>query len=152
MLSAVQYGIVTVGKKQVGAGPVAKEAFDPLGSWTLTFGLTSCALNALVILILRLVHRSSSLPLPSLRLGEVWLPASSAGLCYALSVLCTTLAVEGGGNAVVLAQRNAISLVTSGAWALLWYQEVRGWAAVGWAASALLTMVSIVLLGFEKAG
>jgi hypothetical protein len=184
-LSALQYGIVTVGKKHAGPGAAAKEALDPIGSWTLTFGLASCVANGAALLVVWAMRASRSLPPPILwPSSAVAARASAAGVAYALSVLCTTLAVERGGNAVTLAQRardgsppdtpssramctavrptlvrsshvragNAMSLVTSGTWGLLWYREVTGFAAVAWAAAAALTMGSVVLLGLEKGG
>ena len=79
------------------------------------------------------------------------LPASAAGVFYCWSMVLTTLAVQRGGNATVLAQRNAASLVVSGLWSLLYYREIRGVAALAWALSAVLTMICVVLLGLEKA-
>ena len=155
-LSAMQYGIVTVGKKEVplqvgGSAALAyKEALDPLGSWTLTFGATACVVNACWLAGLSAHATATAAPLPALKLREVWAPASLAGVCYALSVIVTTLAVEKGGNALVPAQRNAVSLITSGAWGLVYYREVAGKAAVAWVGAAALTMASVVLLGLEK--
>ena len=128
----MQYGIVTVGKKEVplqmgGSAALAyKEALDPLGSWTLTFGATACVVNACWLAGLSAHATATAAPLPALKLREVWAPASLAGVCYALSVIVTTLAVEKGGNALVPAQRNAVSLITSGAWGLVYYREVAG--------------------------
>ena len=154
-LSAVQYGIVTVAKHQLpppgsSGAAAAKQALDPLGSWTLTFGLTACVINAAGLGVLTVRNRALGEPLPELKVREVWGAASLAGGCYALSVLLTTLAVEYGGNAVVLAQRNAVSLLTSGAWGLVYYREVRGLAALAWVGAAVVTMASVVLLGLEK--
>ena len=89
-------------------------------------------------------------PMPQLMVDRIGVQASCAGLCYSLSVLFTTMAVARGGNAVTLAMRNAMSLVTSGAWGMLWYREVKGLAALAWCAAAALTMGSVVLLGLEK--
>ena len=152
--SAVQYGLVTTGKKLAGASPSAydKQALDPLGSWTATFGLAALLLNLLLVLGLRGAAAALGTPPPDLKLPLVWREASAAGLCYTMSVLLTTTAVNLGGNAVVLAQRNAVSLVTSGAWGLLWYREWSGLAALAWCAAAAVTMASVILLGFEKGG
>ena len=131
--------------------PSNTEALNPLGSWTLTFGLSATLINTLGVLTLRHAFEADALPGEfDLKLRQIGLPASAAGLCYSLSVICTTMSVERGGNAVVLAQRNAMSLVTSGLWGLLWYKEVRGWPAVVWCLCALLTMSSVVMLGLEK--
>lgn len=150
--SALQYGLVTTAKKLAGAVPSAydKQALDPLGSWTATFGLSALLLNVILVLVLQARARAASEPPPDLKLRTVWREASAAGLCYTFSVLLTTAAVSLGGNAVVLAQRNAVSLVTSGAWGLLWYREWSGLPALAWCAAAAVTMASVILLGFEK--
>lgn len=185
-LSATQYAIVTVAKQHADASAPGKQALDPLGSWTLTFGVTSLLINSIGVGLLGAFSsspttttatstssvggggggpadaavadaeeavpagRAPSRPVHALRLRELWLPASAAGVCYSASVLCTTLAVERGGNAVILTQRNAVSLLTSGLWGLLYYREVRGYAALAWVAAAALTTASVVLLGLEK--
>lgn len=150
--SAVQYGLVTMGKVEAGKVPSAydKQALDPLGSWTATFGLSALLINVLLMLGLSGCAAALGTPLPDLKLPVVWREASAAGLCYTLSVLLTTTAVNLGGNAVVLAQRNAASLVTSGAWGLLWYREWSGLPALAWCAAAAVTIASVILLGFEK--
>ncbi len=78
------------------------------------------------------------------------LPGSAAGLLYGAALLLTTAAVQLGGNAVVMAQRNAMSLVVSGLWGVLWYREIRGTALLVWCVMALLTVACVVGLGFEK--
>ena len=50
----------------------------------------------------------------------------------------------------MVGQINASSLIVAGMWGLLWYREIRGWAAVGWVASATFTAMMVVLLSFEK--
>ena len=55
-----------------------------------------------------------------------------------------------GGTGLVMAQKSALALITSGAWGVFWYREIRGRAAVAWCCAAALTMTSVVLLGFEK--
>ena len=150
--SAVQYAVVTVGKKAAGLLPTAyaKEALNPLGSWTLSFGAASLAVNGIGLVVVSRWHEAVATPPPTLKVRQIWREASAAGVCYTLSVVTTTLAVERGGNAVVPAQRNAVSLITSGLWGLVYYGEVKGIAAVAWCGAAALTMASVVLLGFEK--
>ena len=164
-LSALQYGLVTTAKKQAGVPPsaVAAEALDAIGSWTFTFGLGSVMVNAAGIGAVAGINALSGgggrggrgeavggvLSLSTAR--AIMLPASAAGVFYCWSMVLTTLAVQRGGNATVLAQRNAASLVVSGLWSLLYYREIRGVAALAWALSAVLTMICVVLLGLEKA-
>ena len=146
ILSAVQYGVVARAKAMSRAGSVPAEAIDTLGSWTLTFGGAAAAFNALCLAALWV---RSGAPAHS---AAVVLPGCGAGLCYCVSILLTTMAVQAGGDAVTLAQRTTMSLVTSGAWGLLWFREVRGIAALGWVVAAALTMASVVMLSLEKAG
>ena len=49
-----------------------------------------------------------------------------------------------------MAQMQSIQLITSGAWGILWYRELRGRQAYVWCIAALWTLGSIVLLGQEK--
>lgn len=147
-LSALQYGFVTTAKRAAPAGPYAAEALDALGSWTLTFGASACVVNACV---LALVCATTS-PRPQPHTRVVFLPGSGAGVLYCWSMLLTTISVQRGGNAITLAQRNATSLVVSGAWGLFYYREIRGRAALAWAAAAALTVASVTMLGLEKGG
>ncbi len=52
VLSAAQFGMVTVGKKQAAIDGVPAEALDPLGSWTASFGLGAVVVNALALVAL----------------------------------------------------------------------------------------------------
>ena len=73
------------------------------------------------------------------------------GGLWVVGNLFSLLAVLRGGNAVVMAQVNASALIASGLFGLLWYQEIRGSAAIGWALSAAFTAAMTILLGMEKA-
>ena len=88
-----------------------------------------------------------------MRAGASIVPPRIGAASFSLAaLLLTTLAVQLGGNAVTLAQRNATSLVTSGLWGLLYYQEVQGTRAVAaWCVAAFVTMVCVIMLGLEKA-
>ena len=145
VLSATQYGLVTIGKQVATASGVPPEALDPLGSWTASFGVGAVAVNALALGAL-----CSAPNPPAPQTAVTLLPGSAAGLLYCAALVLTTLAVQLGGNAVITAQRNAITLIVSGAWGVLWYKEIRGRALVGWAASALFTVTMTLALGFEK--
>ena len=68
----------------------------------------------------------------------------------ALDVSASLTEVQLGGNAVVMAQKNAISLVVSGGWAVLWYKEIRGRALLAWCVAAAVTVVCVIALGLEK--
>lgn len=45
---------------------------------------------------------------------------------------------------------NAFTLISAGAWGVVWYREIRGRAVLGWCAATAFTLVSVVLLGMEK--
>ena len=145
VLSATQFGLVTTGKKMAAEDGTPPEALDALGSWTASFGLGAVGANAIILVAL-----CSAPNAPKLQVRTTFLPASAAGLLYCASLVLTTVAVQLGGNAVIMAQRNATSLVVSGAWGVLWYKEMRGRALAAWCAAALLTVCSVVALGFEK--
>ena len=49
-----------------------------------------------------------------------------------------------------IAQINAWGLITSGMWGLLWYREIRGYAAAAWVLCAMWTGAMVLLLSFEK--
>ena len=78
------------------------------------------------------------------------LPGSGAGICWSIANITVTYAFLLGGNAITNAQASGVSLITSGAWGLLWYREIRGRPAGAWVAAAAFTAGMIVLLGFEK--
>ena len=145
LCSATQFGLVTIGKRVAASEGVPAEALDPLGSWTASFGIGSVLINAIFLAVVC----SSATP-PKLQPSVTIVPGSAAGLFYCASMVLTTLAVQLGGNAVIMAQRNAMSLVVSGAWGVLWYREIRGRALAAWVFAALVTVTSVMALGFEK--
>ena len=50
-----------------------------------------------------------------------------------------------------MTQMMAVQLVVSGLWGIFYYREIRGRQALVWSACALWTLVSMALLGLEKA-
>jgi hypothetical protein len=152
VFSATQYGVVTLGKHVSGAHK-GDERFDPLGSWMTTFGVSA-------VLVTLLAYAGAGLTSPQrgpcayrpprIPLRVMAVPGSAAGMFWTAANLFTTMAVLRDGNAIVMAQCNAASLITSGLWGLLWYKEVRGKAALAWVASAAFTTAMVVLLSFEK--
>ena len=77
-------------------------------------------------------------------------PGSIAGLCWCVANYFNTIAVQKGGNAIIMAQIQSIQLITSGLWGIFYYKELKGWHAVLWGAFALWTLISMILLGGEK--
>ena len=153
VFSATQYGVVTLGKRVSGATH-DDPRFDPLGSWMTTFGVSAVGVTLLAYtaagLIIPQRDRCRAFQPPPLHLRVMAIPGSAAGILWTAANLFTTMAVLRGGNAIVMAQVNAVSLITSGLWGLLWYHEVRGWPALAWVASAAFTTAMAVLLSFEK--
>ena len=152
VFSCLQYGLITLGHRMSGVPNGAKdERFDALGSWLLLFGASAVLCTLLAWALVAIHCRTNGRPAPSAQLRVMAIPGSCAGIFWSLANLLTTLAVLRGGNAVTLAQVNAAGLVTSGAWGLLWYREIRGWTAVAWVGAAAFTVGMSILLGFEKA-
>lgn len=80
------------------------------------------------------------------------LPGSVAGWLWVLGNLFQIAVVVRGGNAVMLPANQAIQLVTSGAFGLLYYREVPdSRRAALWTFAALWTLAAIILLSNEKA-
>ena len=146
VFSAVQFGLVTLGRRASG-DVEGDERFDPLGSWMTTFGAAAVAVTLAASVGAALRERRR----PALHLRVLAAPGSAAGIFWTAANLFNTLAVLRGGNAVVMAQCNAAGLVTSGLWGLLWYREIRGRPALAWVAAALFTTAMTVLLSLEKA-
>ena len=78
------------------------------------------------------------------------LPGSAAGLCWCVSNVFNTLAVQQGGGAITGSISTAAGLITSGLWGMLYYKEIRGRAALQWAAWGCCTVAMATLLAFEK--
>lgn len=160
VFSAVQYGLVNVAKRLErrragcvdGGCPAWLEAqFDPLGMWTVAFGLGAAAATALLYAALAGSCRVAGRPAPALQLPVMQLPGTVAGLAWSAANLCATLAVSRGGNAVTTTQMLSVQLITTGVWGIAYYREIRGgWRLAAWLAAAIWTIASIALLGFEK--
>ena len=154
--SSLQYGVVSVGRlvtqtKYTNATSTAlDEQFDALGCWTGAFGVSALVCTLAAWAVVSLWEFCHSRPAPSLQLRVMWAPGAGAGVFWSMANLFATLAVLRDGNALVMAQINAASLIVSGLWGLLWYREIQGRAVISWIVSALFTGTMIVLLGFEK--
>ena len=151
VFSALQYGLVCAGQRASGVTPGSvDERFDALGSWLALFGLSALLCTLFAWLVAAAAERARGQPVPSVQFGVMWLPGSCAGICWSIGSICATVAVLRGGNAVTMAQINAAGLITSGAWGLLWYREIRGRPAIAWVAAAAFTAAMAILLGLEK--
>ena len=99
----------------------------------------------------------SSLPSVTAEADTVtFVPGCMCATAWILGNFCGTVgaALErqaNGGDAVTMTQMMAVQLVVSGLWGIFFYREIRGRQALVWSACALWTLVSMALLGLEKA-
>lgn len=161
--SAVQYGAVNLGKKAAEdadgcAGDSSKcsavftEQFNNFGSWMASFGIGALLVTSLYLVFFVLNTKLQGLPMPKFHFKVLCIPGSTAGLLWVLGNFFQTAAVVRGGNAVMLPANQAIQLVTSGAFGLLYYREVPSLRrAALWTVAALWTLAAIILLSREKA-
>lgn len=153
VFSALQYGLVSVGQRESGmAQGTFDERFDALGSWLALFGASALLCTLVAWAAVAALNTARGLPVPTAKLNVMWLPGSAAGIFWSAASVCATFAVLRGGNAVTTAQINAASLITSGAWGLVWYREIRGRPALWWIAAAIFTATMAILLGNERQG
>ena len=154
-----EFAVIQQGKKieETSAGcaasnvtcpPALIEAWDTFGSWYVSFGIGALGVTLVLFLIVS-CFRGSMLPLhwSVLRVAGV-----KAGLFWVVGNFGTTLAVVRGGNAVVLSQSLSAMIITSGLWGLVYYKEgdLSLLRRSVWFASAVFTVISMILLGTEK--
>lgn len=163
LCSASQFGVASKARsiEESAAGcdgkpdecpPALKEQFNNFGSWMTSFGIGATLATAFFLGVFFMTERIQKKPVPGLHLRVLWLPGSIAGICWTLGNFFQLAAVMRGGPTIMAASNNCFQLVTSGAWGLLYYREVRGVARVAlWVAAAAWTVASAVLLSGEKA-
>ena len=162
LLGAGQYAVGTIGRsieeRQAGCEhdptqcpDTLRQKFDPLGAWSVMFGL-GAAFDALLLLFALSVYRfATGQKLPSLELKVMRLPGSLAGLLWVLGNLGGELSVLHGGNTVEVPTMTALQLVVSGAWGIAYYGELKGRCEIAvWVGFALWTVAMVVLLGMER--
>ncbi|CAK9003144.1 unnamed protein product [Durusdinium trenchii] len=167
--SAVQYGAVNLGRRSamraIGCDEDPStcpdefiEEFNNFGSWMASFGI-----GAMLVTMLTMAGAYGKYALcerddldkqpskaPKLHLRTLLLPGTAAGLLWCSGNFFQTAAVVRGGNAVMLPANQAIQLVTSGAFGLLYYREVPNLrSAICWCFLALWTLAFILLLSQE---
>lgn len=171
LCGAAQYAVISIGRAYeerkagccgVDAGcvrnqtacPVAlTDAFNPLGSWSFTFGLGAAFVATVLLGLLGAYRLATGQALPSLELEVMRVPGSAAGLLWVVGNLGGELSVlnKHGGNAIEVPTMTAIQLIVSGAWGIIWYREVRGWSEIAvWVLAALWTLAMVLLLGMER--
>lgn len=161
-LSAVQFGVVNIGKRYAQrtngcAGHVpscpleVQERFNNCGSWMASFGTGALAVNSLSVLGLWAMERRQGQPLSRFHWQALALPGNLAGFLWCVGNFFQLAAVVRGGSAVMMPANAAVTLVTSGLWGLIYYQEIKGLIRSAlWMAAAAWTVIMIVLLSGEK--
>jgi len=160
--SAAQFGAVTVGRRlaERDAGcegshdscpPALREQFDNFGSWMASFGVGAALVTTLYFAGITAAQLLRGADAPSPHFQVLRMPGSIAGLCWSAGAFFQTAAVVRGGNAAMMPANYTVQLVTSGAWGLLYYGEVRDWhRRIIWGAAAIWTLTMMVLLSREK--
>jgi hypothetical protein len=165
VFSALQFAVITIGKKLESrrSGDPACEAnyddcpdwfkneFDSFGSYMVTFGIGAGSVTALYLGVFVGVQRATSRPLPQSHFGILKILGSIAGCCWVAGNVFQSAAVNRGGSSVMGPANQAIQLITSGAWGLLYYREVKEPVRIlCWVLSAAWTVTFVILLGREK--
>eukprot|EP01013_Petalomonas_cantuscygni_P000768 TRINITY_DN10769_c0_g1_i1.p1 TRINITY_DN10769_c0_g1~~TRINITY_DN10769_c0_g1_i1.p1 ORF type:complete len:428 (+),score=26.93 TRINITY_DN10769_c0_g1_i1:19-1302(+) len=137
-------------------GSWAVRALDPLGGWNFAFGVGAVVVTAAVLSLRALgtllpwLARGGAAPRAPVCLSPhfdaVFLPGLAAGACWVVGNFLTQLAVVRWGVAVAMPMSIAFVTITSGAWGILYYREVRPCAAVVWFLFAGGSVVCSVLL------
>mmetsp|Transcript_69052 Transcript_69052/g.202158 ORF Transcript_69052/g.202158 Transcript_69052/m.202158 type:complete len:413 (-) Transcript_69052:31-1269(-) len=163
LLSACQFGVASKARtvEESAAGclgnpdscpPALREQFNNFGSWMTSFGIGAAVATLFLLACFQTFARARKGSMPGLHLRALWLPGSVAGICWVLGNLFQLAAIMRGGPIVMAASNNCFQLVTSGAWGLIYYREVRGVLRVSlWILAASWTIASAVLLSGEKA-
>ena len=90
--------------------------------------------------------------LPDLHWSVLRTAGVAAGTFWVGGNYLNTMAVSRGGQSTVMALYVSMQLVTSGLWGILYYREGGSFSSKAvWSASAVFTLVAVVLLGLEKA-
>ena len=149
ILTSVQFGVVQYGR-QISPQRQDDECFNALGSWQTTFGVAAMTETLLIYAALTTHAQCKASARPKMNWNVLAIPGLLSGLLWSVANICGVLAVVRGGNAVVMAQIKASALIVSGLVGLVWYQELRGWPAIGWTTIAAFTAFMIFMLGSEK--
>jgi len=124
--------------------------------YVTSFGIGAIIVTAIFWILLFIYHatQNGSLELgrkclPSMHLKALLVPGIIAGTLWSIgnigAILSVTYLGQSIGFSIVQCQ-----MIVSGLWGIVWFGEIQGIKAViGWMASALLTLVSIILLGRE---
>jgi len=161
IFSALQFAVITIGKKHEDPCPDThdcpgyahfKEEFDSFGSYMTSFGIGAGLMTSIYLSIFAGTEKCQGKELPQSHFQTLRVLGSIAGWCWVAGNCFQSAAVNRGGSSVMGPANQAIQLITSGAWGLLWYKEVKEpIRIVCWLLSAAWTIVFVILLGQEKA-
>ena len=130
------------------------EQFDKEGSWYASFGIGAALVTLAYFCSFAVwrVWQGESNAFPDLHWDILRSAGLKAGVLWTLGNIFTTLAVARGGNAIAMPQVLSFTLITSGGYGILIYGEGEDKGErVAWVCGALISLLSIVLLGAEKA-
>jgi len=159
--AATQAGAVTIGRRyammsagcnEMAACPThVQERFNACGSWMASFGIGAALVTCVLMLVVTFHHWWNGSPVPSFCLSIMWRPGSVAGILFCIGNFFITTAITHGGNSVVVPICSAVTIITSGLWGLLYYQEVTGMQHImQWCRAALFTLACMLLLSGER--
>lgn len=159
--AATQAGAVTVGRRHAmrsaGCNEMAmcplhvQESFNACGSWMTSFGIGTALVTCAVMLVVTGHHWWHGTPVPSLCLGVMWKHGSISGILWVVGNFFITSAIARGGNSIVVPICSAVTIITSGLWGLLYYQEVTGKRQIlQWCRAAFFTLACMLLLSHER--
>ena len=131
-----------------------EEQFDKMGSWYASFGI-GAALVTVGYLCLYICLRGwmgETNTFPDFHWNILKSAGLKAGVLWTLGNCFTTLAVARGGTAIAMPQVLSFNLIASGGYGILVYGEGENRAErIVWTVGALISLLSTLLLGAEKA-
>lgn len=164
VLAALHMTAITIGKKveKLGCNQVSanertqcladcSNAFDPFGSYMVSFGIGTGCVTALYVGLFAAQQTASGHEMPSIHFNTLKILGSIGGWCWFCGNVFQSAAVDTGGSSVMGPANSAITMITSGAWSLLYYREVKdNVRIVSWVLCAAWTVTFAIRLGHEK--
>lgn len=158
IFSALQFAVISIGHKVEDPGCTECPAhahyineFDSFGSYMTSFGIGAGLITPLYLGLFTASETCAGRDLPESHFQTLKLLGSCAGWFWVAGNVFQSAAVNRGGDAVMGPANQACQLITSGAWGLLYYREVRDPKRIGcWLLAAAWTVCFVILLGREK--
>jgi len=164
VFSALQFAVITIGKQVEGCTdchgytgvdrpdcPAACIGFDSFGSYMTSFGIGAGIMTPMYLGLFVSTEVCQSKEMPQSHFSVLRILGSIAGWCWVAGNCFQSAAVNRGGDSVMGPANQAIQLITSGAWGLIYYKEVKDPKRIlCWVLSAAWTVLFVILLGREK--